>query len=68
MIDKSETNSTLGESVVDEVRSIREAIDAEAGHDIRKLAEQARGASERVRREYGMKVAESPKPKAKPAS
>ncbi len=62
MIDKSGTNSTLGESVVDQVRSIREAIDAEAGHDIRKLAEQARRVSEQVRRKYGMKVAELPKP------
>ncbi len=62
MIDKSGTNSTLGEPVVDEVRSIREAIDAEAGHDIRKLADQARRVSEEVRRKYGMKPAEPPNP------
>ena len=52
MIDKSGTDSTLGESIVDEVRAIREAIDAEAGYDIHKLAEQARKVSEQVRREY----------------
>jgi hypothetical protein len=54
------TNGGPGESVVDEVRAIRETIDAEAGHDIRKLAQQARRVSEEVRREYGMKVAEIP--------
>ena len=45
MTDKSDPNSTLGESVVVEVRAIREAIEAEAGHDIRKLGEQARRVS-----------------------
>ena len=50
----------LGESVVDEVRSIREAIDAEVGHDVQKLAEQARRASQEVRRAYGLEVAELP--------
>lgn len=67
MIDKSESDSALGESVVDEVRAIREAIDAESDHDIRKLAEQARRVSEQVRREYGMKVAEIATRKGNPS-
>ena len=50
----------LGESVVDEVRRIRESIDAEVGHDLRKLAERARRAGEDVRKRYGMKLGESP--------
>ncbi len=61
MTNPTTTNGGPGESVVDEVRAIRATIDAEAGHDIRKLAEQARQVSEGVRREYGMKVAEIPK-------
>lgn len=48
----------LGESVVDEVRAIREAIDEEVGHDIARLAAEARRRSEEIRREFGMRVAE----------
>lgn len=44
----------LGESVVDEVRAIREAIDTEVGHDLRKLAERARLVSEQARAEFGL--------------
>ena len=49
--------SRLGESVVSEVRRIRDALDVEAGHDLARLAEMARQASARIRKEYGMKVA-----------
>lgn len=50
--------TTLGESVVDEVRAIREALDAEVWHEVEKLAEAARQKSEQVRREFGFKVAD----------
>lgn len=50
----------LGESVVDEVRAIREAIDQEVGHDVAKLAVEARRASDAVRREFGMKATQLP--------
>ncbi len=63
MTNPTTTNGGPGEWVVDEVRAIRATIDAEAGHDIRKIAEQARQASEAVRRKYGMNVAEIPKTK-----
>lgn len=49
-----------GESVVGEVRAIREAIDDEVGHDMTRLAERARRVSAEVRREFGMKVATLP--------
>lgn len=60
MTNPAATNGGPGESVVDEVRAIRAKIDAEAGHDIRKLTEQARWAIAAVRRGYGMNVAETP--------
>lgn len=47
----------LGESVVDEVRAIREALDQAVGHDVRRLAEQAREVGERIRREHGLTIA-----------
>ena len=56
----AKAESRLGESVVDEVRAIREAIDEEVGHDVAKLAAEARRASEAVRREFGMKAAQLP--------
>ncbi len=65
MTQKRTVNETaLGESVVDEVRAIREAIDKEAGHDLRLLAERARRTSEDVRRQYGLKAAQALKPEA----
>lgn len=39
-------------SVVEEVRAVREAIDEEVGHDIEKLAERAKRAGEKYRREH----------------
>jgi hypothetical protein len=51
-------HTTLGESVVDEVRAIREAIDEDVGHDMRRLADRARRAGEEVRRQYGLKAAQ----------
>ena len=47
----------LGDSCVDEVRAIREAIDAAVGHDVGRLAEQSRAAAEKVRREFGLTAA-----------
>jgi hypothetical protein len=35
----------LEDPIVDEVRAVREAIDAEVGHDVAKLAERARRSS-----------------------
>jgi hypothetical protein len=40
----------VGPSVVDDVRSIRQQLDAEAGHDIHKLAEKARKVADEFRR------------------
>lgn len=60
MPEPSSKPTDLGESVVDDVRAIREAIDEEVDHDPRLLAERARKAAESVRREYGMKTAELP--------
>lgn len=62
MIDQDRQRDPLGESVVDEVRAIREALDEEAGHDVTKLAEMARRASDQVRREFGFKSAQLPIP------
>lgn len=53
-----QADSELGESVVDEVRIIRTAIDAEVGHDLRKLAEQARRVSRDIRERYQMVAAD----------
>jgi len=58
MMNPTKIDPKLGESVVDEVRAIREAIDEEVGHDVARLAAQARQVSEVVRREFGMKVAD----------
>lgn len=60
MIEEPRPVGELGESVVDEVRMIRETVDAEHRHDVRRLAEHARRVSEQIRREFGMKVAETP--------
>lgn len=48
----------LGESVVVEVRAIRERIDAECGHDVRRVAERARRESAELRARYGLESAE----------
>lgn len=60
MIDTDPVNPVPGESVVDEVRAIREAIDEEVGHDVRRLGEQVRRNSEAIRREFGLRVAKLP--------
>lgn len=57
---RAKVDPRLGESVVDEVRAIREAIDQEVGHDVSKLAIEARRASDAVRREFGMTAAQLP--------
>jgi len=62
MMNPTKIDPQLGESVVDEVRAIREAIDEEVGHDMARLAAQARQVSETVRHEFGMKVARLPLP------
>jgi len=41
--------------VVEEVRAVREAIDKEVGHDVARLADEARRASAAIQREFGMK-------------
>ena len=61
------TDPQFGESVVDEVRAIRETIDEEVGHDVARLAERARRVSDAVRREFGMRTAKLP-PSAREAS
>lgn len=40
--------------IVDEVRAVREAIDAEVGHDIAKLAERAGRLGEEYRRTHNV--------------
>jgi hypothetical protein len=40
----------VGPSVVEDVRSIRQQLDEEAGHDIHKLAENARRAANEFRK------------------
>ena len=51
----SQTKQTrrLSDPIVEEVRAVREAIDEEVGHDLRKLAERARKAGEEYRRARG---------------
>lgn len=51
---------SLGESVVDEVRAIREMIDAEVEHDLARLADRARQTSQAVRQEFQMRTATVP--------
>lgn len=43
----------LRDPIVEEVRAVREAIDEEVGHDLRKLAERARKAGKEYRRAQG---------------
>ena len=43
----------LSDPIVEEVRAVREAIDEEVGHDLKKLAERARKAGEEYRRARG---------------
>ena len=62
MIKNPKASTPLGESVVDEVRAIREAIDEEVGHDLGRLAELARRKSSEIMSRYGMKRAEVPAP------
>lgn len=57
---QDDAETELGESVVEEVRAVREALDLEVGHDVVKLAEAARRVGEEVRRQYGMTVATTP--------
>ena len=40
----------VSDPIVEEVRAVREAIDEEVGHDLKKLAELARKAGEEYRR------------------
>jgi len=40
----------VSDPIVEEVRAVREAIDEEVGHDLKKLAERARKAGEEYRR------------------
>ncbi len=50
----------LSDPIVEEVRAIREALDAEVGHDVAKLAERARQAGEAYRRQQGLEPVELP--------
>jgi hypothetical protein len=63
---RKKIDEQLGESVVDEVRAIREELDGRAGHDVRKLAAYAQRAGETIRRKNGMTLAKLPiRPEAK---
>jgi hypothetical protein len=53
-------NRHLSDPIVEEVRAVREAIDEEVGHDLRKLAERARKAGEEYRRARGPTEAQTP--------
>jgi len=46
-------NRRLSDPIVEEVRAVREAIDEEVGHDLKKLADRARRAGEEYRRTHG---------------
>lgn len=48
-------NRRMNDPIVAEVRAVREAIDEEVGHDLRKLAERARKAGEEYRHTRGAK-------------
>ena len=48
----------VSDPIVEEVRAVREAIDEEVGHDLRKLAERARKAGEEYRRARGITEAQ----------
>ena len=48
----------LGESVVAETRAVREIIDAEVGHDVRRLAQAASKNGEGIRNRLRMELAE----------
>jgi len=50
----------LRDPIVEEVRAVREAIDEEVGHDLKKLAERARKAGEEYRRARGPAEAQTP--------
>jgi hypothetical protein len=43
----------IADAIVDEVRTVREAIDAEVGHDVAKLAQRAAKVGEEYRRKLG---------------
>ena len=60
-------NRRVSDPIVEEVRAVREAIDEEVGHDLRKLAERARKAGEEYRRARGAKEVQTPDV-ARPAS
>lgn len=64
MTNASTNGPDPGESVVDEVRALRARLEAEAGNDLRKLAEEARRTSQRIRSELGMTVAALPSRRA----
>ena len=55
--DARENEAKLGESVVDEIREIREALDREVDHDVHRLAQTAREASAQVSARFGLKPA-----------
>lgn len=55
--DARENEARLGESVVDEIREIRETIDREVDHDVRRLAQTAREVSAQVSAQYGLRQA-----------
>ena len=46
--------------IVDEVRAVREAMDAEVGHDIAKLAERAQRVGEEYCRTHGITLVKVP--------
>ena len=55
-----EQNRRVSDPIVEEVRAVREAIDEEVGHDLRKLAERARKAGEEYRRSRGATEVQTP--------
>ncbi len=55
-----EQDRRVSDPIVEEVRAVREAIDEEVGHDVRKLAERARKAGEEYRRARGAAEVQTP--------
>ncbi len=58
----SETVQISSDAIVDDVRAVRESIDEEFGHDVEKIAEQARKAGEAFRRKQSSESRPQPGP------
>jgi hypothetical protein len=58
MTNGNEKRTPLVESVVDEVRAIRNKIDESVGHNVKKLSDEPGRKSSEIRKQYGMQEAD----------